>query len=279
MGRRAEEGRYSWEPFLPFLPLSTTAVRAGVGGSIVPNFPGTLNRGQVFDAELEITNNSNGNDTFTDSLGNTTGGHNAKDHVRVTGIFFTPSCGGVLSLFCASPADLDPNVFEILTPSTTPAAPLPIGTQGTCVGKTFDVSGPDAFGEWQFTPTDFVDAGARAQWRLTGASLLSPRQWPRCQQVQDQFHGQGEESSHVRRRASPPAQVHLSARPSSSEWADQRGDGSSWYATGTDLSDVTAPVLTIVKTPDGQTINAGDTATFTMVVTNTGNGTAQRTSR
>ena len=34
------------------------------------------------------------------------------------------------------------------------------------------------------------------------------------------------------------------------------------------------PNLTIVKTPDGQTINAGDTATFTMVVTNTGPGTA-----
>src|SRR5439155_1574865 len=35
------------------------------------------------------------------------------------------------------------------------------------------------------------------------------------------------------------------------------------------------PNLSIVKTPDGQTINAGDTATFTIVVSNTGTGTAK----
>src|SRR5205823_3001560 len=35
------------------------------------------------------------------------------------------------------------------------------------------------------------------------------------------------------------------------------------------------PNLTVVKTPDGQTINAGDTATFTIVVTNTGTGVAK----
>ena len=34
------------------------------------------------------------------------------------------------------------------------------------------------------------------------------------------------------------------------------------------------PVLQIVKTPDGQTIAAGDTATFTIVVTNLGPGSA-----
>src|SRR5206468_504950 len=35
-----------------------------------------------------------------------------------------------------------------------------------------------------------------------------------------------------------------------------------------------SPQLTVVKTPDGQTISAGDTATFTIVVSNTGTGTA-----
>jgi uncharacterized repeat protein (TIGR01451 family) len=35
------------------------------------------------------------------------------------------------------------------------------------------------------------------------------------------------------------------------------------------------PVLSIVKTPDGQTINGGDTATFTIVVSNLGPGTAK----
>src|SRR5437763_44517 len=46
--------------------------------------------------------------------------------------------------------------------------------------------------------------------------------------------------------------------------------------TITDPGSITcqAPNLTVVKTPDGQTINAGDTATFTIVVTNTGVGTA-----
>src|SRR5262249_26207939 len=34
------------------------------------------------------------------------------------------------------------------------------------------------------------------------------------------------------------------------------------------------PVIAIVKTPDGTTITAGDTATFTIVVTNNGPGTA-----
>src|SRR4029079_19090923 len=35
------------------------------------------------------------------------------------------------------------------------------------------------------------------------------------------------------------------------------------------------PALHVVKTPDGQTINAGDTATFTIVVSNTGQGIAR----
>src|SRR5437867_3185224 len=35
------------------------------------------------------------------------------------------------------------------------------------------------------------------------------------------------------------------------------------------------PHLSIVKTPDGQMINAGDTATFTIVVSNTGTGVAK----
>jgi uncharacterized repeat protein (TIGR01451 family) len=34
------------------------------------------------------------------------------------------------------------------------------------------------------------------------------------------------------------------------------------------------PVISIAKTPDGATITAGDTATFTIVVTNLGPGTA-----
>ena len=58
--------------------------------------------------------------------------------------------------------------------------------------------------------------------------------------------------------------VLLTAQPS----------GSTGFAGGSDTTTVTGPTLTIAKTPDGQTITAGDTATFTIVVTNTGNGNA-----
>ena len=44
--------------------------------------------------------------------------------------------------------------------------------------------------------------------------------------------------------------------------------------TGSDTTIVDGPGLQVVKTPDGGTINAGDTATFTIVVSNTGTGTA-----
>src|SRR2546429_256229 len=47
--------------------------------------------------------------------------------------------------------------------------------------------------------------------------------------------------------------------------------------TNTDPGSITcqAPNLTVVKTPDGQTINVGDTATLTIVVSNAGSGVAK----
>src|SRR5207248_501345 len=52
--------------------------------------------------------------------------------------------------------------------------------------------------------------------------------------------------------------------------------GDRGFASGSGKATITAPVLTIAKTPDagGPAINAGQTATFTIVVTNTGQGTA-----
>jgi uncharacterized repeat protein (TIGR01451 family) len=45
-------------------------------------------------------------------------------------------------------------------------------------------------------------------------------------------------------------------------------------ASGGTVTAVSAPDLHIVKTPDAQTIQAGDTATFTVHITNTGGGPA-----
>src|SRR5581483_9749162 len=46
------------------------------------------------------------------------------------------------------------------------------------------------------------------------------------------------------------------------------------HVSDTGLITCQAPNLSVVKTPDGQTINAGDNAVFTITVSNAGPGTA-----
>src|SRR5258708_33747895 len=101
------------------LLLAAGPAFAGVGGSVVPAFPGSpVNVGDLFNASIVVTNDSD--------LPNTA------DTISVN-VFTTPSCGNAIGP-CLTP---DLNVFQM--PATATGAAL---CSGDGVGFTFRGSHP-----------------------------------------------------------------------------------------------------------------------------------------
>jgi uncharacterized repeat protein (TIGR01451 family) len=185
--------------------------------------------------------------TFTGTLTitNTSNGSNLTENVQATGIFMTPSCVAGFGT-CATP---DPGVFQIGTTGTG---------SGACAGQTFNIAEVNAAtGEVEFTPTsgNVVLGPANGSNNVCVISFdVTVLKVP-----QDNDAGQaGIQTDQLGR-------VQLLRGLTTNDTGQ---------AAGSDTTTVTAASLTVVKTPDGQTINAGDTATFTIVITNTGTGTA-----
>src|SRR5439155_1420148 len=145
--------------------------------------------------------------------------------------------------------------FQVSNPTADP-------TSG-CAARTFTVGVPNAVtGEVEFIPDADVVLGPS----VIGGHPLLPSQ---CiihftvnvlkQPASDSNGGLAGKQTLER------APMQLLTTPTSSQTANAHGSGS---------TTCNAPSLNVAKTPDGQTINAGDTATFTIVVSNAGPGAA-----
>ncbi len=221
--------------FLALMLLGATSATAGVGGSVIPGFPATLNVGQTLSSTVTITNNSTS--------------PNQTENVNVSGIFFTPSCASDDGFTCFTP---DPGVYQFGTA---------IGKAGSsCAGTVFTVGPPNAgTGEVQLIPNKQVVLGPSS-----GAGPLSKQ----C------VITIGMKVLRLPQDSTPPgAPITTDALARAS--MQGASSGNSGAASGGSQSIITAPNLAITKNPKGQTINAGDVATFTIVVDNsTGTGAA-----
>jgi uncharacterized repeat protein (TIGR01451 family) len=219
---------------LAALFLAAGPAWAGIGGSIVPDFPATVNVGDTFNATLTLTNNSDGG--------------NLAESVSATGVFLFPSCAAGLGI-CTTP---DPGVFSLSATGT--------GTAGSCVGDTFTiVEDNPATSEWSFI-------------RNGGPFVLGPS------------------NNAATKFCTITYQVTVLKLPTLDSNGGLNGlqtlqvarvntlqgltTGQTGQAAGSDETTVTSASLQVLKTPDGATITAGQTAEFTIQVTNTGTGTA-----
>ena len=171
---------------------------------------------------------------------------NDTENVNATNILFTPSCGSG-TFFCAAP---DPGVFSVANG---------VGTFG-CTGTTFTASAPDVNGQITFTPSPSPVVLGPAD--LSGGANSNV-----CRIL---FTVTVLKLPTVNAGPGPALQTKQIAN------VDFEGvtSGLTGGAAGTDTTTVLTPTLTIAKTPDGQSISPGQTATFTIVVTNTGAGVA-----
>ena len=210
------------------LLLFAVPATAGVGGSVVVNFPNTVSVGQTFQARITYTNNSDG-----DNLG---------ENVLVSGIQLNPSCG---NLTCSI---TDPGVFSAA-----------VGQGGFfCAGTMFTpVTAAD--GTITFEPNADVVLGP-----ADGSAGTNSR---RCQVIFNMT---------VLKMPTVDAGLGGGIQTRQLATAQFTGQDSALGAQGfgSAITSVTTPTLSISKTPDSGTISAGDTATFTIVVTNQGPGTA-----
>jgi len=119
------------------LLLFASPAFAGVGGSVVPDYPSPVTVGQTaLPATLTISNQS----TLT----------NATESVSVSSITHTPSCGSTANSTCQT-ADADTGVFTVHNGT---------GHTGTaCAGITFTAGAPDSNGNVTFTPGSAVTLG------------------------------------------------------------------------------------------------------------------------
>ena len=221
---------------------------AAVSGSAGPIFPAEVNVGQTFPALFVLSNTS----------GSPCGGPfpsgdpdcSVDINVDSNGIFITPSCASGTGR-CDAGSE-DPGVFQIIGNGTG-------GPNSSCPGITFTPGVPNAVtGEVQLTPSAQVhlgpadDSGGIANpsfcvINLTVQTVKLP--------TKDAIPGAPLQT----RQLGLITQLISTAPPNNT------GSG-----TGSDTTIVDGPGLQVVKTPDNGTINAGDTATFTIVVSNTG---------
>ncbi len=117
---------------------AATTVFAGIGGSVVPDYPATVIVGQTgIPATLTITNSS-------------TAG-NINESVTVSNITHTPSCGSTSNPSTCQAPNIDTGVFTVHNG---------MGRAGTaCAGIVFTASAPDASGKVTFTPSSAVTLG------------------------------------------------------------------------------------------------------------------------
>ena len=214
------------------LLVAGAPANAGVIASAVVDYPtGPVNVGQTFSATLTLTN-------FSTSP-------NDAHFVDVSNIFVTPSCGsgnGVCSV-----AGADPGVFTVSAP---------VGS-GACSTNTFTIGPANLItGEVQFVPTpavvqlgfgNFQNGQVSCVITFTVQVLKVP--------TKDAF-------------TDPVTDPGIQTKPLAH--ADFKDETTLEVAgaSGSDKITVTGPVLTIVKTPDGGVVNAGQIAEFTIVVSN-----------
>jgi hypothetical protein len=111
--------------------LFATPAFAGVGGSVVPDYPTPVTVGQTgLSATLTISNSSTG--------------ANTAENISVSNISHAPSCGSTANTTCQL-ANADTGVFTVHNG---------VGRVGTaCAATTFTASAPDASGNITFTPS------------------------------------------------------------------------------------------------------------------------------
>jgi hypothetical protein len=113
------------------LVVLATPAFAGVGGSVVPDYPTPVTVGQTgLAATLTITNGSTG--------------ANTTENVSVSNISHAPSCGSTANTTCQL-ANADLGVFAVHNGMGRVAT--------ACAGTTFTASAPDASGNVIFTPS------------------------------------------------------------------------------------------------------------------------------
>jgi hypothetical protein len=119
------------------LLLFATPAFAGVGGSVVPDYPSPVTVGQTaLPATLTITNQSTA--------------ANATESISVSTITHTPSCGTTLNSTCQT-ADADTGVFTVHNGTGHAAT--------ACAGIAFTAGAPDSNGNIIFTPGSAVTLG------------------------------------------------------------------------------------------------------------------------
>jgi uncharacterized repeat protein (TIGR01451 family) len=214
--------------------LGTAPAIAGIGGSVVPDFPAAVTVGQTFNATLTLTNNSDGG--------------NLAESVSATGVFLFPSCQAGLGI-CTTP---DPGVFTLSATGT--------GTAGSCVGDTFTIAESNpATGEWSFT-------------RNGGPFVLGPANNAATKFCTITYQATVLKLPTLDSNAGLTGLQTLQiARVNTLQGLTT---GNTGQAAGSDETTVQRPVLQIQKTPDGGNITAGQNAVFTIVLTNNGPGTA-----
>jgi PKD repeat protein len=84
--------------FLAVCVVAATPAFAGLGGSVVPSYPTPISVGDTKTATITLTNNATAS--------------NATENMRVSGIFFTPSCAASNGFSCTVP---DVGVFQFAT--------------------------------------------------------------------------------------------------------------------------------------------------------------------
>jgi uncharacterized repeat protein (TIGR01451 family) len=220
--------------------LAPACATAGLGGSVVPSFPTPENVGDIKTATITIKNNS-------------TTPNNA-ENVIVSGIVFTPSCAASDGFTCTTP---DPGVFQFASI---------VGKTGTsCQGVTFTAINADpGTGAIELSPTKPFVLGP-----ADGSG--TPPYFSRTCVIQLNYQ--------VLRAPvdSTPPVPPLTTDGLAHGTLLGATTGNAGAAAGVSTATITAPEVTITKSPKGLKIDAGELASFSIVIDNSA-GTGDATS-
>jgi uncharacterized repeat protein (TIGR01451 family) len=225
-------------------------VFAGVKGSAGPDYPALVNVGQTFAATFTLDNSSDGDDEV--------------QNIDVYDILYTPSCGSTASPICSA-GNADLGVFQINTPSTTPSGTIKGKTGTACAGRTFTVD----------TSTSPADPTVGSVLLIPDSSFyLGPA------------NGSGDPKQCIieftltvlKKPFKDSKPLVLGQQTSAlgfAFYAEQEEPYNEGGGTGTDTATVTGPDVTVMKTTSTPTINAGESASYSITVGNSGDGTAK----
>jgi len=164
----------------------------------------------------------------------------------------TPSCAGVTNGVCT---DVDKDVFTIDS-----VIGDPFDTNSTCKNLAFVVGAEGALGEFQLIPNN-----------VSQSLTLGPADPGVNNYCNIQLNLSVQK---VPKDSTPGTPAIITTFSGANAKFQGLQSGLTATASGGTVTAVQAPDLHIVKTPDAQTIQAGDTATFTVHITNTGGGPA-----